>query len=295
MSYLALVSLIWAFSFGLIGKYLPDVDSYLVATVRLGIATLVFAPFFRMNQLPKGQALRLFGCGAIQFGLMYVCYIKAFSYLPSHLVALFSVMTPVYVVLIHDLRQRRWTARYLIAAGLSVLGAAIIKAKGGTSETLWIGFGLMQVAGLAFAFGQVYYRDWKAKFPEVENRHIFSLLYLGGVSFALLVSCFQTDWTAIDISNQQWLVLLYLGAIASGLCFFLWNKGATLSSPGTLAAFNNVVVPLAVVTSLFVFGEINQVQSGRIIRLLIGGTFIFGAVYVAKKSPPSSTQNPDCA
>ena len=45
--------------------------------------------------------------GAIQFGLMYSCYMKAFQDSPSHLVALFSILTPVYVVLIHDFKQRK--------------------------------------------------------------------------------------------------------------------------------------------------------------------------------------------
>ncbi|HAV12974.1 MAG TPA: EamA family transporter [Opitutae bacterium] len=290
MRFLALVSIIWAFSFGLIGNALSGLDSFFVTSVRLGLATLIFLPFFRFKKLPPKQAIQLFGCGAVQFGIMYVCYIKAFTYIPSHLVALFSVMTPIYVVLIHDLRHKQWTARYIAAAGLSVIGAVIIKAKLGESETLWIGFGLMQLAGLAFAFGQVYYRDWKARFPDTENRNVFALLYLGGVSFALLASSMQTDWAEIEVSMQQWLVLLYLGVIASGLCFFLWNKGATLCKPGTLAAFNNVVVPLAMVTSLFIFGEINQVQSDQMIRLILGGTFIFAAVYVAERDTPKNTE-----
>jgi drug/metabolite transporter (DMT)-like permease len=291
MHYLAIVSIIWAFSFGLIGTYLPGVDSYFVASVRLSLAALILLPFFKLSKVPKGQGARLYACGLIQFGLMYLCYIKAFSYLPSHLVALFSVTTPLYVVLIHDLRQRRLNARYFVAAGLSVAGAAIIKVQSGNSETLWIGFGLMQLAGIAFAFGQIYYRDWKARFPEVENRQVFALLYLGGASFAVMVSLLQTDWSALEVSHTQWFVLLYLGTVASGLCFFLWNKGATLSSPGTLAAFNNVLIPLAMIVSLLVFGEISQVQFGQVARLLTGGALIFGAVYLAEKSVSKVTRN----
>ena len=41
MIYLAVVSLLWAFSFGLIGSALSGVDSFFVATVRLGCATLL--------------------------------------------------------------------------------------------------------------------------------------------------------------------------------------------------------------------------------------------------------------
>ena len=284
MRTLVVVSFIWAFSFGLIGNTLSGLDAYFVAFVRLGLAAIVFLPFLKIGKIPAGQPLKLMGCGLIQFGIMYVCYIKAFSYLPSHLVALFSVMTPVYVVLIHDLRQRQWNARYLIAAALSAAGAVIIKAKTGNSVNIWIGFTLMQIAGLSFTFGQVYYREWKVRFPEVENREVFALLYIGGVGFAGLVSLVQTDWTTIEVAQNQWLVLLYLGTIASGLGFFLWNKGAAASSPGTLAAFNNAVVPLAMACSLFVFGEIDQIQPSQLLRLLIGGMCIFGAVYFAEKT-----------
>lgn len=284
MYYLAIVSLIWAFSFGLIGNALAGLDSYFVASVRLGLAALVFLPFLRLATVPKGQHLRLIGCGAIQFGLMYVTYISAFNYIPSHLVALFSVFTPLYVVLIHDLRQRRWSLRTLAAASLSVLGAVVIKAKSGTSDTLWVGFALMQVAGLSFAFGQVYYRDWKRRFAEVENHKIFGLLYLGGALLAITVSALKTDWGTLSVTTPQWFVLFYLGIIASGMGFFLWNKGASVSRPGTLAAFNNAVVPLAMFASLFIFGEIVEISSIQLLRLIIGGMLIILAVWLAERS-----------
>ena len=129
MFYLGSVSLIWAFSFGLIGNTLAGVDLFFAASVRLGCATLLFLPFLRFNRVSKFEAVRLVAYGAIQFGLMYVCYMNAFHYLPSHLVALFSILTPVYVVMIHDLRKRSFSKLYFAVAFLSVLGAACIRAK----------------------------------------------------------------------------------------------------------------------------------------------------------------------
>ncbi len=284
MLYLALVSCIWAFSFGLIGSGLKGVDPYFVATVRLGLALLVFLPFLRIARLDKSEYLRLPLYGAIQFGLMYVAYIKAFQYLPSHLVALFSVLTPVYVVLIHDLRQRRLTPRYLGAAALSALGAAIIEAKGAAFDSIWTGFALMQVAGLAFAFGQVAYRDWKRAHPAVRDRDAFALLYLGGAAFALAFSLSFTDWSDLHVSAAQWRMLAYLGIVASGLGFFLWNKGAALSSPGVLGAFNNAVVPLAIFCSLFVFGEIKDASANSLLRLALGALCIATAVWVGRRT-----------
>lgn len=283
MLYLAIVSLIWAFSFGLIGSALAGVDSYFVATLRLGCATLLFLPFLRIKGIGTSDCLRLVAYGAVQFGLMYVCYIKAFSYIPSHLVALFTVLTPVYIVLIHDARRRRFTPRYLIAAVLSVLGATVIKAQGTPSGDIWTGFALMQLAGLSFAYGQVAYRDWKRLHSQVKDHNCFALLYIGGTLCAGLFSLSLTDWSALEVSTAQWQALLYLGSIASGLGFFLWNKGAARSNPGTLAAFNNAVVPLAVLSSLFVFEEIENTSSEALIRLVIGAALIASAVILGQR------------
>jgi drug/metabolite transporter (DMT)-like permease len=285
MKYLALVSILWAFSFGLIGNALAGIDSILVATLRLGIAGLVFLPFLRPSQIPAGSHLKLLGCGAVQFGVMYVCYMQAFRFLPSHLVALFSILTPLYVVLIHDFRQRRFHRKYLYAALLSIIGAAIIKAKSGTTDSIWVGFGLMQIAGLAFGFGQVYYRDWKRQHSSTEDQHIFALLYAGGFLVAAVSTTLFTNWQHAHLNSEQIKVVAYLGIVASGLGFFLWNKGAALSRPGTLAAFNNAVVPLAMACSLFIFGEISTVHGDALIRLLLGSACIAAAVILAEKTP----------
>jgi drug/metabolite transporter (DMT)-like permease len=287
MIYLAIVSLIWAFSFGLIGSALAGVDSFIVATLRLGCATLVFFPFLRLKSIGRVNCLKLFIYGGIQFGLMYVCYMKAYQYLPSHLVALFSILTPVYVVLIHDLRARQLSCRYFLAAVLSVSGAAVIKIQGMPSGAIWMGFVLMQIAGASFAFGQIAYRDWKCEYPAIKDHNVFALLTLGGTLCAGVFSLLFANLEALAIDTAQWQSILYLGIVASGLGFFLWNKGATLCNPGMLAAFNNAVVPLAVVFSLFIFGEIKSVSSEAMIRLAIGGCLIALALIVAaKKSQP---------
>ena len=284
MHWLAFVSLLWAFSFGLIGNALKGVDPYFIAAARLGFALLVFLPFLRLARIPRAEAPRLVLYGAIQFGCMYVAYINAFRFLPSHLVALFSILTPVYVVLIHDLRRRHFSPRYLLAAALSVLGALVIEGQTPTAKgSVWIGFGLMQVAGIAFAFGQVAYRDWKRARPEVRDREVFALLYVGGTATALAFSLWLTDWSALRPSTGQWRALAYLGLVASGLGFFLWNKGAARSGPGVLAAFNNAVVPLAVLCSLFVFKEVETVDAAGLMRLATGGTLIAAGVFFGGK------------
>lgn len=286
MRYLLLTSLIWAFSFGLIGNLLKNLDPILVATSRLWVAFLVFLPLLRLRQLSLTEQCRLLWIGAVQFGLMYVCYISAFRYIPSHLVALFSVLTPLYVVLIHDLIQGQLHRQYLLAAVLSVAGAAVIKADGGESSSIWLGFALMQASGLAFAYGQVAYRKWARHKPEIRSHAVFGFLYLGGALTAWLTSTLTgTTWREFTgtTTSTQLGVILYLGVVASGLGFYFWNLGATRSTPGALAAFNNAVVPLAILVSLFVFGEIKSASTGELLRLFLGAVLILAAVLLGQK------------
>lgn len=288
MTYLAIVSIIWAFSFGLIGSSLAGLDSFLVATLRLGIASVAFLFMLRIKSIGLIDHARLVLMGAIQFGVMYGCYMKAFQYLPSHIVAIFSITTPVYVVLIHNVRQKSFSKKFILVALLSVVGAGIIKAQSVPSGDIWTGFSLMQVAGLSFAFGQVAYRDWKKGNPQVVDRSVFGLLILGGFVSVGCFSFFLTDFSDLNISLEQWQSIVYLGIVASGLGFFLWNKGATKVNPGTLAAFNNAVVPLAVLCSLFVFREVESLSSEDLLRLILGSSFILGAVVLSKPLSHSS-------
>ncbi|MGA2691520.1 MAG: EamA family transporter, partial [Opitutaceae bacterium] len=76
MILLLIVSFIWAFSFGLI-KGLGDLDPTAVAVLRLAVSLAIFAPLFRAGRMPPIQMLRLAAIGAVQFGAVYVFYLRA--------------------------------------------------------------------------------------------------------------------------------------------------------------------------------------------------------------------------
>lgn len=264
MLYLLAVSLIWAFSFGLIKTGLAGVDSNFVAAARLGIALLVFLPFLRPRALDRRAILRLVLSGAVQYGGMYIAYLYAFRYLKAYEVALFTLFTPLYVTLLDDWFQRRVKWVSLWAVALAMAGAWIV--QGGTQPSgVWIGFWLVQVSNLCFAFGQIDYRRLMAG-RSVRDEQVFAWSYLGGFLAAGLAALGFTPWTTLAVSASQWLDLLYLGGVASGVGFFLWNVGARKVDAGTLAIFNDFKIPLAVAVSLIVFGELANVP-----RLLLGG------------------------
>ena len=282
MPFLIAVSILWAFSFGIIGSRLSGLDSNFSAAIRIGIAFICFLPFFRPKKLQRFDLLKLIGIGALQIGLMYIAYMRSYVFLPSHLVALFTVLTPLYIALAHDLIKRRWQWHLLGCALLSISGAVVIKFSQ-PSGSFWIGFALMQVANISFGLGQLLYRSWKRKRPEVRDSEAIAAVYLGGALVAALGFALFGNTDKISPRPDQWYALIYLGAVASGLGFFWWNKGAALTSPATLAASNNAVVPLAMAGSLFIFGESSAITTDALLKLIIGAALIFTAMAWGQK------------
>lgn len=277
MPLLLFVSLLWAFSFGLI-KHLSGggIDGTFLSATRLGLALLVFLPFLRLRGLAPRAALALAGIGAVQFGLMYLAYNESFRFLAAHEVAMLTLTTPIFVTLLADAFDRTLRARALLAAFLSVLGGAAIVVKTVPTAGTFTGVLLIQLSNLAFALGQILYRRLRAKQPALRDRDVFALLYAG--AFLVALAATFTRELSVDLNSRQLLILLYLGLIASGLGFFLWNLGATRVAAGTLAAMNNAKIPLAVAVSLVVFGE-----SADLPRLALSAVLMGAAIWLAEK------------
>ena len=276
MLYLIFVSLLWAFSPGLIKDRLAGLDSSFVTFVRLALALLIFLPFVRVRWLSLRTSSLLLFLGAVQFGAMYLAYNESFKHLASHEVALFTLTTPIFVTLLADALDRKLHPRSLAAAVLAVAGTVVVVFQGKELKPTLVGLGLVQLSNLAFAVGQVGYRKFREKNGAVQDREVFAVLYAGGAALALAV--LLTRGVSLDLHTPQVLTLLYLGLIASGLGFFFWNIGALRVSAGELAVMNNAKIPLMVAASLLVFGEHADLS-----RLAVSLVLLILAVWLADR------------
>lgn len=277
MPYLVAVSLLWAFSFGLIKGKLTGLDSAFISAARLGLALLVFLPFLRFKGLTLRLAGTLAALGAVQFGLMYLAYNESFRLLKAHEVALLTLTTPVFVTLIADALAGTFRARALAAALLAVGGTAVVVFQGQAIQPTLLGLALVQLSNLAFAVGQVGYKRLREKHPALRDRDVFGLLYAGAFAVTL-TACFARGGFSVTLTGTHLVVLTYLGVLASGVGFFLWNIGVTKVGTGTLAVMNNAKIPLAVACSLLFFGEYADLP-----RLAISLVLLTAAVWFAEK------------
>ena len=157
MKKLIFVTILWAFSFSLIGEFLAGrLDSYFAVFARVALACAVFLPFTKFRRVPLRLALGVMAIGAVQIGVMYLFYYNSFLYLSVAEVALFTIFTPFYVTIVYDAFALRFRALYLLSVGIAVFGALVIK-YGSINEGVLKGFLLVQGANLCFGAGQSAY------------------------------------------------------------------------------------------------------------------------------------------
>lgn len=279
MIHLLAASLLWAFSFGLIKGQLAGLDPVTVSCARLLLASLAFLPLVLKSAMPRRLTFQALGLGMLQFGLMYILYITSFRWLPAWMVALFTVFTPLYVVLFSDLLTRSFQVRHLASAALAVVGAGVVVATAMPEGADWRGIVLLQGANLCFALGQVMFVPLKRRAAGHEAA-LLGWMYLGAGALTLAAVLIRYVGGTAPLDGWDggaWWVILYLGLVPTALGFYLWNKGASRVGAGVLGAANNLKIPLAVLVSWSVFGE--EADYGRV---LAGLAFILVALYLAR-------------
>ncbi len=283
-------------SFALIGAH--DIDPDLLAAARLGLAAIAFAPLLwrcearKATRSSPSKRLRLAGIGALQYGVMYVLVLRSYRHLAGHEVALLTITTPIFVVMVEAalsrgaVRRAPTAARTWGAAGVAVAAALVVRgdaARGtDTSGDFWVGFALVQGANLAWAAGQVLYRRVEPETGRAGAR--FGWLFLGGFAVAAAWALLHVDASALELSTDEMGVIVYLGLVPSGLAFYLWNRGATRVEVGRLAVMNNLKIPLAIAVALLPpFSE-----SADLPRLAVSFALLLVALGLASHRPQSA-------
>ena len=279
MKYLILVTIIWAFSFSLIGEFLAGkVDGYFAVLIRVALASLVFIPFTNFKGIKNSLKLKIMGIGVVQIGFMYLFFYNSFLFLSVPEVILFTIFTPIYITLIYDALQKRFTPLYLVSASLAVLGAFVIRYNGVNSGFM-LGFLLVQGANICFALGQVSYKSLmqQEKMQDIPQSSVFGYFHFGALIVSVVAFAIFGNFEKIYPTPMQWGVLLWLGVVASGLGYFLWNKGACSTDAGMLAIMNNALVPVGLIVNLVLWS-----RDVNMLALLVGGGIIMLSLFVHK-------------
>lgn len=285
MNYLIIATVCFSLSFGLIKNQLAGLPSDMVVELRLLLAALIFLPFFRKSSGKKHLTAAFIGI--IQFGLMYIFFLRAFKYLQGNEIVLLTTSTPILVAICSTFFGRRFKWSYLMCIIFSVIGAIIVIWDNVSFNFLLKGILLMELSNLCFALGQVLWREYIGG----NDSQLMASAYLSAAVFVLPLAVINTNFTTFSLSATQWLSILYLGIIPTGIGFWLWNKGSKLVNSTTLAIMNNLKIPMGILFALVIFHErINVTNFG------IGSVFILAGIILShlayeRPVPDSTTQS----
>jgi drug/metabolite transporter (DMT)-like permease len=273
------VTIIWAFSFSLIGHFLAgSVDPYISILLRFLIASFVLLPFFDFSLLRKKISLHYIFIGMVQIGLMYIFYYKSFEFLSVPLVALLTITTPLYVQLISDLFFVKFSKQSLFALGASLIGAIFLK-WAPLNQLEVRGIILIQLANICFATGQVLYKFFQInKRKEIPPLQSFFLFYVGAIIPIIPLVILKSDMSKLPHTMTHFVVILWLGVMASAVGYYLWNSGSLKVHQTQLAVMNNAVIPCAILVNFVIWKKLIQWQT-----FLIGTTLIALSILISHK------------
>lgn len=255
MSYLIIVSILWSFSFGIIKYGLSGVDSSYISFIRSLIAFLFFSSISIYNIKKFSFDIKLVLIGAIQFGLMYVFYIQSYAYLPAYLIATFTITTPIFVGLASSyISNQTISTNGIYAIILVLIGSFLMRFNVINPFNYWIGFILIQFANCFFATGQILFKQWNIKNGTKDIVHNFSQLFLGATLITSIFYFLNIN-NNLELTSVNLFTLIFLGLISTGLGFLFWNIGLLKVSNEKLAVMNNLIIPIAILNSYFIFGE----------------------------------------
>ena len=272
---LVTTAFIWGFSFALAKKALNNLSPYELVTIRLALGALtvfILTNFsaFRVPRILSGSAKKSFKreklkvaflIGLFEFASTYILYTWSLKFLPSGVVGTLTLLTPVLTYSVSMLAGiSKWSGKALLSISLSILGAALcfpmtrIFAGFHPEASAVTGFMLIMISNLFFAVGNVI-------ITKTERRGLWtqSLTFHGlGVGALLaLMACFV--FPAGNYSRfsdyHVWLLPFYLGIVATGLGFFLWNRGVQKVSATAASVVGNFKAPFSILWGALLLGE----------------------------------------
>ena len=278
MHYLFITTILWSFSFSLIGNFIAvEMNSWTLAFLRSLVACIFFAPWINFK-IPFDYVIKMIIIGTLQIGIMYLLYLNSFNYASVQKILLFTITTPFYVFVISQLFKGEFKLTSISIIIISIIGGFIIRMTSFDIADL-TALLLVQAANICFASGQVFYRRLKRYNKNNVNINTDFAFFFIGATFITLLGLIASPYNYSNPKTiEQWLLILWLGGGASGVGYYLWNYGSTKVKVETLATMNNLVIPLGLFVDIIFFSGNHDFQT-----LIIGTIIIIFSIAASLK------------
>ena len=273
MTYLFVTVFIWGFSFALAKKALQSFGPIELVFFRFLLAFCFSAAVClvlpsRRKAFLAATTKTAFVLGVLEFAGTYVLYTWALLYLPSGIVAALTLMTPVItyalglVARLEPFSWRAWAAVFIsvLGASLTIPTTTSLGGSGGeVTKEVWKGLVLILLSNTAFAVGNLAILRSKQRGQWQGEATIWGFGWAaafcaGGLLVLALIRGEISGFPTFQ-SLDPWLLPVYLGVVATGLGFFLWNLGTAHAGATRATLVGNFKAPLALVWGTLLFSE----------------------------------------
>jgi drug/metabolite transporter (DMT)-like permease len=222
--------------------------------------------------------------GFFEFAGTYIFYTWSLSYLPSGIVGTLTLLTPLFTYMVSlAFGVAKKSMRFALAILLSMVGAGLclpiekivaqISSKSLMDSHVGFGVLLILVSNLFFAFGNVLITraDQKGRW-----RDTITFQGLGfGALLAFIVCIFAPHEPYTRLAHLKvWVLPLYLGIVATGIGFYLWNRGVQKVTATPASIIGNFKAPFSLLWGAFLLHEIVN------LKIILGLFLLFIAANV---------------
>jgi len=281
--YLILLLGVLSIAFAAIFIRLAEAPPLVIATYRLGIASLVLIPLlFTRPKMTLGQLSRsdaaLMLLSSLFLALHFWLWITSLSYttIPSSVILVTA--SPLFVALIsYFLWGERLTRVMMLGILVALFGALLIGHGGFTlSKDALLGDGLALLAALAMGSYLVIGRQLRKR---VDIRHYLAIVYTGS-AIMLVIATLMLGYSLLGYSKSTYLMLVLLAVVPQLVGHSSINMALRLL-PATFVSIAILGEPVGATTlGYFILGEAPTLIE------VAGGLLILGGIFIVLKQRP---------
>ena len=289
---LLLTMVVWGSTFVVTKELIRFWPPFTLAFVRVAIGSLVLLPLAltrhrRDVRLPWPTILFM---GLIGVALYYITFNIAMLYTSASQGALVQSCIPAMTALVAVvwLRERASSLRW-VGIALSVIGVMIVfsgnvssdDTAGGSSAALF-GNLLMFASVVCWAL----YTSLAKRVADFDSIVITVCVTGSGALMLLPLAGYEVATDGLQpLPLMSWVGVLYLGGVASGLAYSLYNASLRHLDASEVGVYTNLIPVVGVLTGVIMLGEPLSM------RAIVGGAVVMLGVWVtgrAERSPATA-------
>lgn len=243
------------------------------------LALFVLITKKRLPRLNRKDRSVVFVVAFFQFILSMGLITVSLQFIPAGTASILIYTTPLWMLLIDTLWYRQKPpSKRLILTGISTIGCAMILFASGEPGAWLPLFGMLLASALwAVAIRRVSFHKWQGSVIEA----VFWQFSIAGMAMLGLALIFEPTPDFLNYRWQDWLLLTYIGPVATGLGFGLMVAAGPKLPPDKIVLISTLTPIVGYVSSVVILNE-------NLLPMVVAGAVLMIAALIVNGLPPST-------